>query len=122
MNSFRQHIPNFVDVERPAAIPFETTEDLLSLEIVQRYGKRPDFSHFAIRDNLLIEVSDDGHYWWVIGYIEHPEQIKLPKWDGGKYRAELPGGLRVELKSGDIAKSCGDVLTLQDGTTARWIR
>ena len=113
MNSFKQHIPSFCDVDHPAAVPFETTEQLLALEIVQRY-KRPDFSHFAMADNALMEISDGGRYWWVVGYIKHPERINLPKWDGGKYRAEP--------QSGEVVMSCGDTLTLRDGTTARWLR
>lgn len=122
MNSFKQHIPSFCDVDHPAAVPFETTEELLALEIVQRYGKQPNFSHFAMSDNVLMEISDGGHHWWAVGYIEHPEQVNLPKWNGGKYRAELPNGERAELQSGEVVMSCGDTLTLRDGTTARWLR
>lgn len=122
MNSFRQHTPSFVDVDRPEAIPFETTEQLLALEVVRRYGKRPDFSHFALSGDLLMEISDEGHHWWVVGYIDQPELVDLPKWVYGKYRAELPDGTRVDLEGSVIMKSCGDELTLRDGTTARWIR
>lgn len=119
MNSFQQHIPAFCDVDRPAPVPFETTEDLLALEIVRRYGKRPDFSHFAMYDDALMEISDGGHYWWLVGYVEHPEMVSLPKWTGGKYRAVLETGERVDLESEDVVESCGDRLTLRDGTIAR---
>ena len=95
MNEFRQHIPNFVDIKAPLLDKFETTEDLLNLEIVQRYGKRKDFSHFAISDNCLMEISDEGFHWWVVGYIKKPNEVDLPKWDGGKYRAELPNGKKL---------------------------
>jgi hypothetical protein len=122
MNSFIQHIPPFVDVDAPAASPFETTEDLLALEVVQRYGKRPDFSHFAMSDNALMEISDGGHHWWVVGFVADPEQVNLPKWDGGKYRAELLNGERIDLQCDDVVMSRGDVLTLRDGTKARWLR
>lgn len=121
MNSFQQHIPAFCDVDRPAPVLFETTEDLLALEIVRRYGKRPDFSHFAMFDNALMEISDGGHYWWLVGYVEHPEMVSLPKWTGGKYRAELPNGNIVDLGSDDVVSSCGSELELRDGTIARYI-
>ena len=119
MNSFTQHIPSFVDTDTPSAFPFETTEELLDLEVVQRYSKKPGFSHFAMSRNALMEISDGGHFWWVVGYIGHPEQVTLPEWDGGRYRAELPSGERVELSGKDVRSSCGDELTLRDGTKAR---
>jgi len=82
MNEFRQHIPDFVDIESPPPCKFETTEDLLNLEIVQRYGKGKNFSHFAIRDNCLMEILDEGFHWWVVGYIKTPSQLPRPKGRG----------------------------------------
>lgn len=81
MNWFLQHIPGFVDIEeKPQKIPFETTEELLNLEVVKRYSSNPCFSHFAVSNNLLIEISDDGTHW-VVGYIGDTTKIKLPKWE-----------------------------------------
>lgn len=78
-NIFRQHIPNFVDVDPPDPIPFTTTEELLGLEVVQRYiGEK--HSHFAISENMLMEVSNGGKNWWVVGYIAKPDLVNLPKW------------------------------------------
>lgn len=115
-----QHIPSFIyRAEKPTTVEFETTEQLLSLEIVQRYTTRKDFSHFAIDDNCLIEVSDHGFYFWVVGYIKYPKLVDLPKWEGWKFRAELPNGEKVILNDEDVVSSCGDVLTLKDGTKAR---
>lgn len=120
MNWFLQHVPNFVDVDQPPQrIPFETTEELLNLEVVKRYGKRPDFSHFAISDNYLMEISDGGRHWWVVGRLGDPTAVDLPQWDGGKYKAQLKDGTVVELTRKDVYSSCGDVLTLADGTTAK---
>ena len=88
MNKFKQHIPNFVDFGKaPEWIEFETTEDLLNLEVVQRYSKRRDFSHFAISGDLLISILDKGYKWWVVGYIEDPTVVDLPKWQP-KYKAD----------------------------------
>lgn len=123
MNWFSPHIPVFVDVDkRTEKIPFETTEDLLNLEVVKRYKQRPDFSHFAVSDNLLMEISAGGLYWWVVGYLGDPAAVDLPQWDGGKYQAKLPDGRTVELTSKDVVSSCGDVLKLRDGTTAKSLR
>ena len=122
MNWFLQHIPAFVDVdERPQKIPFETTEELLSLEVVKRYSTRPSFSHFAVDDNYLMEIYDDGFGWWVVGRIGCPESVELPKWEGWKFHAEMPDGSKVVLGK-EVVSSCGDELTLEDGTKAREIR
>ena len=122
MNWFMQHIPNFVEADKPQKIPFETTEELLNLEIVKRYGQQPDFSHFALSGNLLMEISNGGLSWWVIGYIGDPTTVNLPQWDGGKYTARLKNGSIVELAGKDVCSSCGDILTLSDGTTAKNLR
>ena len=122
MNRFKQHIPNFVDVDKPSKwIEFESTEDLLSLEIVQRYGKRQNFSYFALSDNCLMEICDDGFYWWVVGYIDDPSTVELPQWEGGKYRAQMPDG-SIKVLTNEVISSCSDVLTLRDGTKAKNLR
>jgi len=92
MNLFIQHIPSMVDIDPPTEIPFETTEELLALEIVKRFGEHPNFSHFAMSDNRLMKISDEGYHWWVVGYIKHPDQVDLPKWSGAKYRVEPKEG------------------------------
>ena len=119
MNRFKQHIPAFVDVdEKPLWHNFETTEDLLSLEIVKRYiGKY--FSHFALSDNHLMEISDDGFSWWVVGYIEDPSVVVLPQWEGWKFRAEMPDGSRRILSKEEAMSICGDKIMLRNGSFAR---
>lgn len=122
MNSFRQHIPAFVTCDDPEEISFETTEQLLALEIVQQYSRHAGFSHFAMSGHLLMEISDGGHVWWVIGYIKHPDQVNLPAWGGGIYRAELSDGTVVDLRPVDVLSTCGNEIRLRDGTTAKWKR
>jgi len=122
MNKFRQHIPTFVDTDKPLPIyKFETTEELLRLEVVQRYSKWEKFSYFAIGENYLMIIGDDGFYWWVVGYVDDPTTVDLPKWDGPKYKAELPNGEKVIL-SEEVVSSCGDTLTLRNGTKAKDLR
>ena len=120
MNSFRQHIPNFVDIDHPAAIPFATTADLLALEVVQRY-KHQTFSHFAMSDNALMVIEDNGFTHWVVGFIKHPEAIELPQWTGWKHLVRLPDGREVVLTD-EVVSSCGGRLTLRDGTVGQDIR
>ena len=120
MNSFRQHIPAFVEVDHPPAIPFETTADLLALPVVQRY-KGSTFSRFAMSDKCLMVIEDDGFQWWVVGFIADPSAIDLPKWDGWKHLARLPDGREVVLTN-EVVSSCGGQLTLRDGTVATDVR
>lgn len=87
MNSFTQHIPNFVDVDPPKAVPFETTDELLDIDKVQAHARRPGFSHFAMHGSSLMAINDDGYYWWVIGEIAEPDKVNLPQWEGAKYHA-----------------------------------
>jgi hypothetical protein len=122
MATFRQHIPAFVETGGPPpATEFANTEELLALEVVQRYGKSKDFSHFAMSDRHLIEVRDDGFHWWVVGSVSDPAIVDLPQWEGWKFRAELADGTRAIIGN-EVVSSCGDVLTLRDGTKARNLR
>ena len=124
MNEFRQHIPSFVETmgEKQPIYEFETLDDLLSLEVVKRYSKDKDFSYFALSRNKLMEIGDDGFYWWVVGYIKNPDKLDLPEWKGGKWRAELQNGKQVVLEHGEVDSICGGVLTLKDGTKAKEIK
>jgi hypothetical protein len=123
MNTFRQHIPAFVDCgeDSPPLHEFETTADLLALEVVKRYSQNKGFSHFALNDNLLMEISDEGFRWWVVGRVSDPSSVSLPEWDGPKYMAKLADSTKTIL-SKEVVSSCGDVLTLRNGSKARNIR
>lgn len=114
MNKFKLHIPNYVDTDTPPWEEFETTEDLLSLETVKRFGQGNDFSHFVMSGDHLMEISDNGFRWWVVGTIFDPSVIELPEWDGGKHLAELPNGEEIVLTK-EVVSSCGGLLTLSDG-------
>lgn len=115
MNKFTQHIPAFVDIDRDAdrSFEFETTDELLNHEIVQRYGKGDNFSHFAISENHLMEIKDDGFHWWVVGYIEKPADVDLPAWDGGKHLVDVDG--EELILTDEVVSVRGDRITLKDG-------
>lgn len=123
MGIFKQHIPTYVDYrEASPRWNFNTTEELCNLPPMLKAKERPGFSHFAISGNCILQIADEGFYWWVLGYVDDVDGVELPEWDGGKHRAELEDGRIVILMRREIVSSCGNVLTLRDGSTAKWIR
>ncbi len=120
MNSFRQHIPAFADVDQPDAIHFTDTATLLSQPVVQRY-KDATFSHFCMNGNALMVVNDDGFEWWVVGFVADPSAVDLPAWGGWKYLARFPDGREAVLTT-EVISSCGGCLKLRDGTEAVDVR
>ena len=124
MNKFIQHIPGFVDVNEPAKeIEFETTEDLLAIDVVKQWTKPMDgkpFSHFAMSENCLMAMHDDSFHWWAVGFVGDPDSVDLPKWTGERFKAEMPDGrVKILMGKGAVVSSCGDILTLRDGTKAK---
>jgi hypothetical protein len=123
MNNFRQHIPNFVEGTNPAAFDFETTDELLASEVIQRYI--PLYNKecsFCMSGNHLMVLTHNGFRWMVVGYIQNRDDIELPDWDGGKYLTIDSTNHYVELTSEDVNSTCGDIATLNDGTTVEFIR
>ena len=116
-NLFVQHIPNFVDVDYPLTKEFETTEELLSFDVVNKFTKHKNFSHFVISEKYLMAIYDEGFSYFVVGSILNPELLELPMWKGPTYRAKLANGEKVILTK-EVVSSCGNILTLEDGTTA----
>jgi len=91
VNKFKQHIPNFcTGIDIIPDFEFKTTEDLLSLEVVKQYSSEKHHEHFCMSGNMLMQIKDNGFLWWVIGYIENPNEINLPKWGGPKYKPKGP--------------------------------
>jgi len=101
-------------------VEFATQDDLLKHDDVKRWSDEDTFSHFAMSHNHLMAILDDGYTWWLVGYLTLATKglIDLPKWEGGKYKAKLADGSLVDLTSSEVVSSCGDCLTLKDGTTA----
>ncbi len=116
MNSFRRHFPGYVDCDESERlpIPFLDTADLLALDPVIVAGEGRKFSHYAMYNNCLMAVHDDGLEWWVVGYVEHPEQIDLPQWEGWKFRAVIDGEKTV-ISGDDVISSCAGYIKLRDG-------
>jgi hypothetical protein len=86
MNKFTQHIPNFASGLDPLIIEFNTFDELLYSEFfIKQKNMFVDFSHFALSNNRIILVRDNGYWWWVLGKIDDVSNIPLKKWVA-KYR------------------------------------
>lgn len=80
---FRQHIPCCLDYKDAIKIPiysFETLEEMMALEVVQRYRESEDYGGFEISGNYLMMVSEDRYHWWVVGTIDITDGLELPIW------------------------------------------
>ena len=115
MNTFKQRFPRFIDVDRDA-IPtyeFSTLEELYTIDIVSSSMKDPSFSHFALSDNYLMSITDEGYGWRVLGHVSITNGLQIPKWNGGKYLAQFSDGRIVTLTK-EVVSSCGRQLTLSE--------
>jgi len=77
-NKIRQHVPGFADVS-PQEAEFDTLEGLYEIPFVKKRMHGVDFDCFSLNSDALISVEEKGAYWWVVGYIEHPELVDIPK-------------------------------------------
>lgn len=119
MRVFRQHYPRFIDMgdkEIPSH-PFETVEELFDLGVVKRYSVVDNFNRFELSGNYLMRITDYGFGWWVVGHISDVTGLDIPEWKGWKFKAKMDDGT-IKILEDEVISSCGDVLTLRDGTTA----
>jgi hypothetical protein len=73
-----QYMPAYMDVDGIEFGSFETTEELLRLPIVRRCREFVGFQRFSISwDLLMMEAGDE---WCVVGQLDAPEKVYLPKW------------------------------------------
>ena len=79
---FTQHIPGFVSGVDPSVIDFDTPEELLTHpEIVKAATYDGELCGFYMSDNRLLIMTESESWWWVLGYIDKPEEMNLPKWE-----------------------------------------
>jgi hypothetical protein len=80
-NHIVKHYPNFVDRgdDPVEEADFETDEELLSIPWVKSFSEHNKFFKFGMSDELLVATYKEGKEWWVVGSIEHPELVKLPR-------------------------------------------
>jgi hypothetical protein len=119
MNSIRQYRPAYFEGFENETVDFSTTYELINIPFVKNFAFG-NFSHYAISDNCLMAIYDNGFEHWVVGFIKNPKSVKLPKWKGWKFRALLDG--KEVVLSKEVVSSCGDVLTLRDGRKATNLR
>jgi hypothetical protein len=76
-----QHIPGCVDTgEDPKVAHFNNTHELLCVPWVKHWSEDPKFFRYSMSDECLMAEFDGGKEWWVIGNIDHPKGVYLPKW------------------------------------------
>ncbi len=122
MNSFRQRVPNYIDAPKPDPHVFNTLEELYADPHINNYMSKPDFSHLAIDGDYLMAIFDEGYKWWVLGFIENPDDIDIPKWEKALYEVQMPNGTVTILTNKDVRRTIGADVHLYDGTIAKNLR
>jgi hypothetical protein len=83
MALFKQYLPAFFehndgDLNK---INFETADELLAKEFFINHSKQENFSHFAMSDNAIMKVINNGIYL-VIGFVDDSSLLNnLPTLD-----------------------------------------
>lgn len=124
-NHFRQHIPRFIDSDNSYEFDFDSIEKLINSSFVQLcLSENPNSTLVKHRDLLMI-THNEGFNWRVIGYISNPDDLKLSEWTGAKYIGQYQNGI-VEVfdenSENPVVSSCGNELTLKDGTVCKNIK
>jgi hypothetical protein len=95
----------------PSRFEFDSTDELLKyLEPRKQLFK--EFSHFAIEDNCVMAISENGFHWWVLGMVSSP--VNLPQWDHGMYACK-DGDIAIDVPGTQVIWSAGDDVCLKDG-------
>lgn len=82
MNHFRQRVAAGMDYRAGwDEFDFETTEELINSDTVQRYLNSRKDLELWMSDELLMVRKKDKSWHWCVGYITHPDQVDLPKWE-----------------------------------------
>lgn len=119
MNSIRQHVADYIDTDSPTkSASFETLAELLQIPFVRRYMDNEQFHQFSIARGHLIAEWRGGREWWVAGIVDGPVE-GLAEWNRGIYEVWGSDGQALELPGCDVQSSCGDVVTLLNGTVLR---
>ena len=124
-NHFRQRVPGFVDIDNFIEFDFDTTEELVNHSFIQNWLNTCPSSILVKSREVLMVVYNEGFNWWGIGFISNPDDLELPEWDGGKYIGQHSNGtieILDKTSENPVISSCGDVLTLKDGTECKNIK
>ena len=95
---FQQRVPNWIDIDRPEPIEFNTIDELMEISFIKEMmnvsSKR--FKRLSISDNILMAEYEDGYRWWALGYI-YGGTLDLPKWEP-KYTQEELDNRAADIK------------------------
>lgn len=98
MNKIVQHIPGFIGGDgAPEGVRFDSVAELLEIPWIKQWEKTfipptewaeamqfhefdlEIFYRWAMCDNSLMAEYNEGKRWYVIGCIEKPEEVDLPR-------------------------------------------
>ena len=79
-----QHIPDFCSGAVAYTAEVDTKDELLKLDWVKSWAEAVEgvpFLRFSLSDNYLMGEWGEGQLtkWWVIAYLEKPEEMDLPE-------------------------------------------
>ena len=80
MNRFRPHRELLVDSELEAR-DFDTLDELLLIPNVAVHARDKSFHRFSLSGEHLMSEYDGGKRWWVVGTVQRPELLDLPRWE-----------------------------------------
>ena len=88
MIKFKQHVPNFVDIDddQKERAEFNSQEELLAHPWIDDWTKHEGFLRFSLSpqgrgyETHLMAEFDEGKKWWVLGYLSTTEGLDLPRW------------------------------------------
>lgn len=118
VGKFRKHNMFGEGNSENPVIEFSDLEDLLEKTGLSDIKSKDGFSHFAVSDNCLMSIWDDGLRWWVCGYVSNPEMLGLPEWDKGRYKIVIDGEWCI-IPGKWVHSVCGDDVTLADGAVVK---
>ena len=83
----RQHLPNFVDIDRQADTDVKRIDDVLAIPWIASWAHDPGFHRYSVSvdhdRHLLMAEYDEGRHWHVIAYLTSSERdfaMTLPEW------------------------------------------
>jgi hypothetical protein len=85
-----QHRPAYFSGFENEVVRFETLDDLLAIGFVANFRQDMEtpFHRFSLADGrMLMAEYDEGHVWWVVGFISDASGLDLPVWAAKEKRA-----------------------------------
>jgi hypothetical protein len=76
-----QYVPACLNMDGIEIGSFDTTEELLNLPRVRRCRALVGFQRFSLSGDLLMVEAGDGLEWGVVGRLDEPGKVDLPKWE-----------------------------------------